>query len=332
MKSIILSSVVALGLAMGSFVASASEVTEITVNRMLKTATTQPLLYLTTKKLPEVAKEMGLGEVRVNFFDAQQSNTANEQMLAGNVDIVFGGTNSFALMYDKIPGEVKLLAGVQTFDLLLVCSNDEIQTMSDIEPHHRIAMKGTNGGEHFILRSYTAAEFGEENYTKFDNNIVVMPRDQAGQTMSSARPEVDCGIVGSPWQNILVNEGHAHIVGKPDNKISFGWPNVVFTTTKFIEENPELAKAWVVAQMRAVEAYNADPLPHLEYFLIRDEVHNMTAQELLESKEFNRDVYSVDLTASLSLINFLYTIEALDGAGKGTPDSNKVWKDSPALQ
>lgn len=304
---------------------AAATASEIRVNRMLKLGTTQPLLYLTASLYPKHAEKNGIKDPKVTFVDLPDSNTANEQMLAGNLDIVFGGVNSFAILYDKMPKDVKLLVGIQTFDSLLVCSNPEIKSVKDIKPHHKIAMRSINGGEHFTLRSYAVAEFGPENFKKLDNNIVIMPRDQAGQTMSSQKPEVDCGVLGSPWQNILVNKKHAHVVGKPNGVTSFGWPNVVYTTSSFLEKNPQIAKAWIEAQKEAVQVYNADPKKALIVFLEKDGVTNITVDELYESKKFNNDVYNTDLNTALSYVDFLYQIQVVNGAGKNTPREQKVW-------
>lgn len=305
----------------------AASASEIRVNRMLKLGTTQPLLYLTASLYPKHAANNGIKDAKVTFVDLPDSNTANEQMLAGNVDIVFGGVNSFAILYDKLPKDIKLLAGIQTFDSFLICTNSEIKSVKDIKPNHKIAMRSINGGEHFTLRSYVIAEYGAENFKKLDNNIVVMPRDQAGQMMSSGKSEIDCAVLGSPWQNILVNNKHAHIVGRPNGVTSFSWPNVVYTTKDFLDKNPKAAKAWVEAQKEAVQVYNADPKKALSYFLKTDNVTNITVEELYESKKFNNDVYNTDLKPGLDYVDFLYNIQVVNGAGKNTSREQKVWTD-----
>lgn len=305
--------------------ATVATASELRVNRMLKLGTTQPLLYLTASLYPKHAEKNGIKDAKVTFVNLPDSVTANEQMLAGNLDIVFGGINGFALLYDKMPKDVKLLAGIQTFDSFLICTNPEIKNIRDIKPNHKIAMRSINGGEHYTLRSYVVAAFGPENYKKLDNNIVVLPRDQVGQMMASGKSEVDCAILGSPWQNVLVNANQARIIDKPDGVKSFGFPNVVYTTSNFLEKNPKMAKAWIEAQKEAVQTYYADPKKALEYFLKEDNVTNITVDELYESKKFNNDIYSVDLGTALAYVDFMYNIQAVNGAGKNTPREQKIW-------
>ena len=300
--------------------------TEIRVNRMLKLASTQPLLYRTAELLPKYAAEAGIPDTKVTFVDIMESSKANEALLLNQIDLIFGGASSFGILYDKDPSKVKILSGGEEFDIQLVCTNPAIKTLKDIIPTTKIAMKGMNGGEHQQLRQYAAAEFGIENAKKFDNNVVVMPRDQALAQMTKSNPEIDCGIIGTPWQNIAVEKG-ARIIAKVQPNKTVGTNNIVYSTTAWINSNPKLAEAWVKAQKQAIAEWKKNSTPMLETYLKNDQVTDTDVKTLAAQKVLNSDVYKVEPTSAISYIQFMYKIGALEGAGKDKLSLNDmVWK------
>lgn len=300
--------------------------TEIRVNRMLKLSSTQPLLYRTAELLPKYAAESGIPDAKVTFVDIMESNKANEALLLNQLDIIFGGASSFGTLYDKDPEKIKILSGGEEFDIWVVCTNPNIKTLRDITPTTKIAMKGMNGGEHQQLRQYAVAEFGIDSANKFDNNVVVMPRDQALAQMTKNNPEIDCGIIGTPWQNIALEKG-ARVIAKVQSGKTVGTNNIVYSTTKWLNDNPKLAEAWVKAQKQAIEEWKRDPKPMLENYLKNDQVNDTDVTTLAAQKVANSDVYKIDASSAINYIQFMYKIRALNGIGKDkTSVKEMVWK------
>jgi NitT/TauT family transport system substrate-binding protein len=308
-----------------SFATVAHAETEVRVNRMIKYASSEPLLYKIAELLPDYAAKEGIKDVKVSYVDILESTKANEALLLGQIDIIFGGVNSFGILFDKDPSKVKLLAGAEEYDQWLVCSNPKIKSLKDITATTKIAMKGMNSGEQMQLRQYTAAKFGDKEYAKFDANIVVMPRDQAVAQMTKENPEIDCGIVGVPWQNIAVKKG-AHIVAhNEDPTKTVGVLNTVYATTKWLDANPKLARAWVAAQKAAIAEFEKNPRPMLINFMTKDEVVDPTLNELVDQKKENHDVYQYKTDSALKYMDFMYRVGILNGAGKDKKHSDMVW-------
>jgi NitT/TauT family transport system substrate-binding protein len=308
-----------------SFASVAHAETEIRVNRMIKYASSEPLLYKTVELLPEYAKKEGINDVKVSYVDILEATKANEALLLGQIDIVFGGANAFGILFDKDPAKVKLLAGAEEYDQWIVCGDPKIKSLKDITPSTKIAMKGLNSGEQMQLRQYTAAKFGDKEYAKFDSNIVVMPRDQALAQITKTSPEIDCGIIGVPWQNIAVSKG-AHIIAhNEDPTKTTGVLNSVYSTTKWLDANPKLARAWVAAQKAAIAEFEKNPRPMLITYMTKDEVVEPTLNELVEQKKENHDVYQYKTDSTLRYIDFLYRASILSGAGKDKKHSDMVW-------
>jgi NitT/TauT family transport system substrate-binding protein len=306
-------------------VTTVANATEIKFNRHLKYTTTEPLLYKMTDILPKIAEKHGIKDLKISFVDIQEDPVAVQEMLAGNVDVIYGGVSSFAYAWNKDPSKVKLLAGAETFDMWLVCSNPNIKTMADIKPDTKITIKGLNSGDHMMLRQYSIAAYGPKESEKLNSNIVIVPRDQAFALHSADKPTVDCGIIGSPYQNQLVNSGKAHIVARPDNKKVYGFANSIYTTAKWADANPKLVAALLEAEKLAIEEYNKNPIPTLEDFIKRDGLTNVTAEEVAKMKKENNDSYITTLVPSYATLKLMYATGMIEGPNSSLPDSEMTY-------
>jgi hypothetical protein len=143
--------------------------------------------------------------------------------------------------------------------------------------------------------------------------------------MSKEKPLLPCAMIGSPYQSVLVNGGKAHIVFNADSKKYPGITNAMYTTSKWLDENPELAKALVEAQAAAIAEWKKDPVPMIKTFIENDHV-SATVEEILKSKADNNDVYDMNLTPSLNFIKALLDIGLYPDVSYNTiPDSEKVY-------
>lgn len=296
--------------------------TEIRISKTPKNSTIMPLLYKTVELLPEFAAKEGIDDLQIILVESTNANTANDGLLLGRIDIVVGGINGFVPVFDKDPNKVRLISGWETFDLWLICTDPNIKTIKDIKPEHKISVKGLNAGEHLAVRSYLAAEIGPKETEKLNDNLVVLSRDDTFKLMVADQPKIACGLIGSPWQNNVVGMGKAHIVSKPDNKKSFGFPNVVYSTKTWLDANPKLARAFMNAQREAIKQYNADPRDAIETYIKNDKVDDVTVDSVIKMKKENNDVYDTTLVPALSTMKFMYDVGLFKSdSGKASVDT-----------
>jgi NitT/TauT family transport system substrate-binding protein len=302
--------------------------TLLRVNHMTKYASSVPLLYKITELLPKYAAAEGINDLKIEYVDVLPATIANEMMLAGKIDLIYGGINGFGILFDKDPNLVRLVAGAEEYDQWMVCNNLQIKTLADIKPEHRIAMQGLNSGEHMQLRQYSAAKFGDKEYDKFTSNIIAMPRDQAVAQLTKDKPEIDCAIVGVPWQNIAVSKGAKVVAHVEDTNKTVGVLNVIYSTKKWLDENPKLARAWIAAQKEAIQLWEKNPEPMVKVFMERDEVTSPTLEEILQQKKENKDVYQYKPDSGLKYLDFMYRVGILSGGGKGKTVHDILWDES----
>ena len=288
----------------------------IRFNAKLKQASTQPLLYAIGDLLPTYAAKHGIPDLQVKLIAIQDDTVANTEMLAGNIDVNYGGIGTYAYIWDKDPEKAKVISGVQTLENWLVCTNPDIKTIKDIKPEHKIALKGINGGDHIVLREYAMAAFGPKESERFNQNLVAMPRDAILATMQTEKPTIDCAIIGSPGQNILTKDGKARIIAKPDNKVSFGYPTALYATTKWLNDNPNLAKALYEATVEAMRLYKEDPERIVQRYIDIDGVTNTNAKEVVDMKRENRDIYNTSLVPGFATIQIMIDAGVLKGPNK----------------
>jgi len=322
-KSILLSIVVA------SAMIVTANATEIRIQKTSKNATTQPLIYKTAELLPKFAAKHGIKDLTVTLVESSNGSTANESLLLGKLDVAIAGINGFVPIFDKDPTKVRLLSGWETYDSWLVCTDPAIKTLADIKPSDKIAVKALNAGDHLTVRTYAAAQFGNAQYDKLADNMVVLSRDEAFQLMVANK--LACGVIGSPWQNNIVKMGKAHVVGKPNGKTTFGFPNIAYTTTKWISENPQLAAAFVEAQQEAIKEYYRDPTSAIAVYLKNDSIEDVTPNDILLMKKENNDTYSTNLKPALAAMKFMYSIGMFTSPNGSLPDTDKVY-DSKMLK
>lgn len=305
--------------------ATSANAAELHINKTNKNSTIEPLLYKTVELLPAIAAKHGIKDLKVTLTDTTNANAANDSLLLGRLDIVVGGINGFVPIYDKDSSKVKLLSGWETFDNWLICTDPKIKNIGDIKPEHKISVKGINAGEHLALRMYLAAELGDNQTEKLNDNLVVLSRDETFQLMIAEQPKIACGLIGSPWQNNVVNMGKAHIVSRPDNKKSFGFPNVVYTTKAWADANPELARAFIEAENEAIKQYASDPISAISTYIKNDGVDDVAPSDILRMKKENNDVYSTSLVPALNTMHFMYNVKLFVGPSGSLPDENAVF-------
>jgi NitT/TauT family transport system substrate-binding protein len=293
-----------------------ADANEIRFNRKLKQATTQPLLYEIGNLLPQFAEKHNIKDLKVTYVDIADDTVANQEMLVGNIDVNYGGIGTFAYIWDKDPSKAKVISGVQTLENWLVCANPNIKTMKDITPETKIAIKALNGGDHILLREYALAAYGPGNSEKLNGNIVAMTRDAIFATLSTEKPTIDCAIVGSPGQNILTKDNKVHVIAKPDNKVSFGYPTALYATTKWLEANPKLAQALFEATQQAMKNYEQDPERIVNLYITNDKVSNTNAKEVVDMKRENRDIYDTSLVPGFKTIQIMIDSGILTGPNK----------------
>lgn len=277
------------------FLTVAASATEVRILRQAGSGASQPLQVTWLELLPKHAEKMGIKDLKITTVDFQNGLDANIAMMAGQLDVLVTGTGSFAVLQAKDPS-VKALSMFGSYDWWLTCNNPEIKSLKDIKPNHKIAMKGLNSGEHIFVRQLAAKELGD--WKKLDGNLVVLPRPQIVQAMK-ANKDIDCSVLGAPLQASVVRDGTAKLIAKSDNSKVQGSIILIYSTKKWLDTNPKLARAMINAELEAIELYQKDPSTAMRKFKELDKVNDSvddlvkTANEVGQTWSINPNKYSL---------------------------------------
>ena len=173
-------------------------------------------------------------------------------MLAGALDIASGGVPGFLTLWDKsraIAGREMIgLSGVGGGSVWLMTRNPNVKTLADFTDKDRIAVPGIKTSFVAVVLQMAAAQaFGAENYAKLDHLTVSIPHPDALAAMLSGKTEITAHFCSPPFSYIEYDTpGIRRVINSAD---VIGPLTIImaYSTRKFAEQNPKLARAFVAA-------------------------------------------------------------------------------------
>jgi len=212
-----------------------------------------PLYIMEGRKLIEKhAAQAGLSDVKVTYRMIDGGNVINDAMLSGALDIAAIGVPGFLTLWDKartIPGrEVIGLSGVGGGSVWLMTRNPKVKTLADFSDKDRIAVPGIKTSFVAVVLQMAAAQaFGPENYAKLDHLTVGIPHPDALAAMLSGRTEITAHFCSPPFSYIEQGTPGIHRVINSADVLGALTIIMAYTTRKFADANPKLARAFVAA-------------------------------------------------------------------------------------
>jgi NitT/TauT family transport system substrate-binding protein len=187
----------------------------------------------------------------------------NDALLAGAVDFVGAGVTPLIIMWSKTQGganKVKAIGAMESAPILLNTRNPNIHSLKDFTENDKIALPGVKASlQAVVLQMAAAKELGFDNYAKLDSLTVSLAPPDGMAALMSAKSEINSTFSIAPYEfleieipgvrNIL---NSYKVVGGPHTN------NVIYTTTKFYQENPKTYLAVVRALEEAIKIINSD--------------------------------------------------------------------------
>lgn len=247
-------------LALGASAASA-EVDELKLMSQYGIGYMQLTVMKADKLVEKHLAKNGLPSTKVSWATLGAGAAANDALLAGGLHMAAGGTGPAFILWDRTRGNVGVhgISALSSMPNLLVTRNPNIKTIRDFTEKDRIAMAGAGSSVQTIyLQMAVAKEFGPENFKKLNPLMVNLPHPEGLRAMLSGSGEIQSQFTSPPFQNQALEQGARVVLNSYD---IMGGPNtflMVWTTTKFRDENPKSYKAIVDALREATEFINAN--------------------------------------------------------------------------
>lgn len=261
---------------MAVFAVSATAATEIRIVRYKNVVSSTIIDTLVHERLIEQeAAKRGIPDVKVTTKALVTSVSANEAVLAGQLDIVWGGVQGFLGPNDKNPGVFVALGGFYSTDMWVVCHDPRIRSLEDITADTKISTNNLTLSPMVInLQMMADKKYGDPK--RFQKNLVLIggPAQNQYNLIASKSDQVHCSVPGTPFQNIMTGPGGAHRVASTRD---LGLPNTASATwasAEWVRANPVLAEAYLAAVQRAAEMINKDPRQYVALWHRNDNIQD----------------------------------------------------------
>jgi sulfonate transport system substrate-binding protein len=279
-----------------------------------------PLMIMQDQKLVEKhAKEAGIADLKVTWARFAGGNVMNDAMLSNSLHFAAGGVAPLITLWAKTRGnyDVKAAAALNSMPLYLVTRNQNAKTVKDLTDKDKIALPAVKVSIQAVTLQMAAEQaFGPGQQFKLDPLTVTMSHPDAMAALLSPNSEITGHFGSPPFQYYELEKPGMHrlvnsfkVLGGP---ATF---NLVWTTTKFREENPKVYGAFLKAldeatalinkdKSWAADAYlriSKDKAPHAEILKILNDpevVFTTTPQNILKYVNFMNKVGSIKATPS----------------------------------
>ena len=221
-----------------------------------------PLTIMEQKKLLEAeGKKQGL-DLSTEWLKFTGGPPMNEALVSGNLDFASGGVGPLVTVWARTQKNIKVkgIASLNSMPLYLNTINPNVKTIKDFTEKDRIALPAVRVSiQAVVLQMAAEKAFGEGQQNKLDPLTVSMAHPDALTALVSGKSEVTAHLGSPPFQYQELERPGMHKVFSSYDVL--GGPatfNVVWTTTKFHDENPKIYAAFMAALDEATATINRD--------------------------------------------------------------------------
>jgi len=247
----------------------------------------------------------------------------NDALLSGSLQFASGGVGPFVTLWSRTKGnlDVKAVSAINSMPLYLNTRNPAVKSIKDFTEKDRIALPAVKVSIQAVTLQMAAEKaFGEGQQGKLDSLTVSMSHPDAQTALLSGQSEITAHFGSPPFQYQQLQKPGIHTVLNSYEVL--GGPatfNVVWTMSKFRNENPKLYDAFVKALDEATAQINKDKKAAAEAYL-RISKDKATAAEILAMLNDPNIIFTTTPQNVMKYVDFM----TKTGSVKVKPDS---WKD-----
>jgi NitT/TauT family transport system substrate-binding protein len=222
-----------------------------------------PLTIMEQKHLLEAqGKAVGL-DIKTEWVQFTSGTPMNEALISGNLDLASGGVGPLLSIWGKTRGNlgVKAVTALNAMPLYLNSINPAVKTIKDFTDKDRIGLPAVRVSIQAITLQMAAEQvFGRGQGGKLDSLTVSLGHPDAMAQMMSGKSEITAHFASAPFMYQELEDPRVHKV--LDSYQVLEGPhtfNLVWTTTRFHDQNRKVIAAFVAALDQAVKQIAADP-------------------------------------------------------------------------
>jgi len=309
-------------LALATALAAHAEMSEIKVAQQYGISYL-PLMIMEDQKLIEKhAKAAGV-DVQVGWAKFAGGNVMNDALLSNSLQFASGGVGPLVTIWARTRGnlDVKAVSAINSMPLLLNTRNPAVKTIQDFTEKDRIALPAVKVSIQAVTLQMAAEQaFGDGQQNRLDALTVSMSHPDGQTALLSGASEITAHFSSPPFQYQQLKTPGIHTVLNSFDVL--GGPatfNVVWTSSKFRNENPKLYAAFVQALDEAIAIINKDKKAAAETY-VRVAKSKIGADEILAMLHDPNVVFTTTPQNVMKYVDFMAKI----GSIKVKP---AAWKD-----
>lgn len=213
------------------------------------------------------AEKAGLKDLKVSWSRFSDGPGMNEALLSGNLDIANGGLTALIVLWDKSKGAYVGLSALSSMPAVMMTRDPAINSVKDFKETDRIALVSRVSMQAIILRMLAAEAYGKDQFARLDHLTVPLPHPDAMAALLSGRSEITAHFTAAPYYQ---QETTAGLHRALSSYAVLGGPatySVVWTSKKFIEQNPKTTGIVLAAIEEATDIIKNDPKRAAEAYL-----------------------------------------------------------------
>jgi len=283
-----------------------------------------PMMIMEDQKLVEkYAKEEGIPDLKVSWAKFAGGNVMNDALLSGSLHFASGGVAPLITLWAKTRTnyQIKAVSALNSMPLYLTTNNPNVKTIKDFTDKDKIALPAVKVSIQAVTLQMAAEQaFGPGQQNKLDSLTVSMSHPDGETALLSGNSEISGHFSSPPFQYQELAAPHIHTV--LDSYQVLGGPasfNLIWTTTKFRNENPKVYAAFFKALNDAIGQINKDK-PWAADAYLRISKDKDSKAHILGMLNDPNVVFTTTPQNVLKYVNFMNKI----GSIKAQPTS---WKD-----
>ncbi|HEU4853127.1 MAG TPA: ABC transporter substrate-binding protein [Telluria sp.] len=283
-----------------------------------------PLMIMEEQKLVEKhAKGAGIDGLKVTWAKFAGGNVMNDALLSESLHFAAGGVAPLVTLWAKTRGsyDIKAVSALNSMPLYLNTSNPKVKSIKDFTDKDKIALPAAKVSIQAVTLQMAAEQaFGAGQQNKLDAMTVSMSHPDAQAAILSNSSEVTAHFSSPPFQyQQLEKPGIRTVLNSYD---VLGGPatfNLVWTTSKFRNDNPKVYAAFVKALDESMALINRDKRWAAQTYL-RLSKDKDSVEDILKMLNDPNVKYTTTPQNVLKYVDFMQKI----GSIKAKPES---WKD-----
>ena len=258
MKKALLILVLSISSGCGPRDATTAQATEVRIPRGAGGVGFLPLLMMEKFQLVEKqAKEAGIENLKVQWFDVSGPSAMNDALLSGSVDFIAAGPPSFLVLWDKTGNTmpVKGVAAMTSLPMYLNTTAPHLKKLEDVTEKDKIALTAIKVSiPAIVMQMYARQHFGEAEAMRFDKYTVSMTHADGVIALLGGSGAIDAHFTSPPFHQRERKDPKVHTILTTNDVM--GGPatfTMLSTTVKFQEKNPKI----VAEVLKALDEANA---------------------------------------------------------------------------